>query len=446
MKISLIKHLSCFCIFFLGLCFGPSAWAQTVPADSLLLHYRQMALDYNDNLKAASKNIAASMELQRAARADFSPKIAAGADFSYTGNALQISKDLPSIGPLSIEGKNLNYGFAATLQQPIYTGGRILAQIKLAESHQAIAGMQKELMQSLVCYQVDVQYWNTVARKEMVRVATDFRNSIARLTQTVKERVEAGLTDSQALLTAEVQLNEAEYRLLQSQSDFETGLMALNALIGVPLDTPTQVSDKVSVLPASIVSGQVGQTWDVAALRPETRMAREQVAIAQNDLKLNHSKYLPQLHVGVSGGYYAPGYDFTSDLSPNYNVYATLSVPIFEGGKRRREKKAAKQRIGMAEDRLHQQQIEVELEAQTARTAFDQAMQRVELAARSLEKAHANESQAIDKYEEGLLSITEVIDAQVYRQTAETNHVAAKAASQMHYAEWLKAVHQYKIE
>lgn len=446
MKIIHMKSLNFLYILFIGLCLSPSAWAQTMYADSLLLHYRQMALDYNDDLKSASKNISASMELQRAARADFSPKIAAGADFSYTGNALQISRELPGLGALSIEGKNLNYGFAATLRQPVYTGGRILSQLKLAESRQVIAGMQKELIRSLVCYQVDVQYWNTVARKEMVRVAADFRNSMAKLTQTVRERVEAGLTDSQALLTAEVQLNEAEYRLLQAQSDFETGLMALNALIGVPLDARTQVSEQVQTLSSSIASEQIAREWDVTAVRPETRIAREQVEVAQSELKLNHSKYLPQLHIGVSGGYYAPGYDFKSDLSPNYNVYATLSVPLFEGGKRRREKKAAQYRIGMAEDRYHQKQVEVALEAQTARTAFNQAMQRMDLAARSLEKAQANELQAVDKYEEGLLSIAEVIDAQIYRQTAETNHVAAKAASQMHYAEWLKATHQYEIE
>lgn len=431
---------------FISLCFSLSGRAQTVETDSLLLYYRRMALDYNDNLKSTEKNIAASMELQRAARADFSPKIAAGANLTYTGNALQLSKELPGIGPLSIEGKNLNYGFAATLQQPIYTGGRILAQIKLAESRQTIAGIQKELVQALVCYQVDVQYWNTVARKEMVQVAADFRNSIAELTRTVKERVEAGLTDSQALLTAEVQLNEAEYRLLQAQSDLETGLMALNALIGAPLDTQTPVSNEVQSLPVSTASVLMNEKTDVTLLRPETRIAREQVTMAQHSLKLNNSKYLPQLQVGLSGGYYAPGYDFKSDLSPNYQVYASLSVPLFEGGKRRREKNAAKYQIGMAEDQLHQKQIEVNLEVQTARTAFCQALQRMELAMRSLGKARTNEFQALDKYEEGLLSITEVIDAQVYRQTAEINHVAAKVASQMHYAEWLKAVHQYEIE
>lgn len=441
-----MRHSKFLYMLLIGLCLGNRAGAQTLTTDSLSAKYRRMALDYNDNLKAAQKNIAASIELQRAAKAGFSPTIAAGADFAYTGNELQISKELPGLGTLAIDGKNLNYGFAATLMQPVYTGGRILAMIDKAQAQQNIAALQMELVRAAVCYQVDVQYWNTVARKEMVRVAEDFRNSIAQLTKTVSERVEAGLTDRQALLTAEVQLNDAEYRLMQAQSDLETGMMALNALIGVPLTGNTPVADTVDGITNAEAALTTGQNSDVAAIRPETRIAGQQIAVEQSNLKLTKSKYLPQLHVGVSGGYYSPGYDFMSDLSPNYNVFAQLSVPVFEGGRRKREKRAAKHRIGMAEDRLHRTQIDVRLEEQTARTAFLQAVKRTQLAEASLEKARDNEQQATDKYQEGLLSIAEVIDAQVYRQTAETNHVAAKAAAQTHYAEWLKARHGYNEE
>lgn len=420
-----------------SLCCTLSAAAQQPETDTLLIRYRQMALEYNDDLKAAAKNIAASVELERAARADFSPKLSAGADFQYTGNPLELSAELPGLGPIAVQGKDTKYGFSATLMQPVYTGGRIIQSIRLAESRQAIAGMQEEMLRSLVCFQVDVQYWNTVARLEMVNVAKDFRNSVSELTRIVKERVDAGLTDSQELLTAEVKLNEADYRLLQAQSDFETGLMALNALIGVPLDEKTTVGTKVASLesPTGIANGE--QT------RPEVRIARERIEIEKSSLKLNDSKYKPQLHIGLNGGYFSPGYDFKSDLSPNYNVYAKLSVPLFEGGKRRREKRAAKYRIGMASDNLHKVETDVELEARTARTALLQAEQRMKLATASLDKARENETRATEKYEEGAISIAEVIDAQVYRQTAETNHVAAKTAAQMYYAELLKAVNGY---
>lgn len=416
------------------------AAAQTPETDTLLLKYRRMALEYNDNLKAAARNIEASIELEKAARADFCPKISAGADFQYTGNPLSLTAELPVIGSISVQGQEMKYGFAATLLQPVYTGGRIIQSIRLAESRHAIAEMQNEMLRSLVCFQVDVQYWNTVARFEMVGVAEDFRNSVRDLTRVVRERVESGMTDSQELLTAEVKLNEAEYSLLQAQSDFETGLMALNALIGMPLKEQTPVGESVTALENSEAFAEGDR------LRPEVRIAQKQIEIEQSSLRLNDSKYMPQLHVGASGGFYSPGYDFRPDLSPNYTVYAKLSVPIFDGTRRWKEKRAAQHRIGMASDNLHKVETDVTLEDETARTEIRHAEQRMKLAETSLDKAVENENRAMEKYEEGVISIAEVIDAQIYRQTAQTNYVAGKTAVQMHFAELMKALNLYNCE
>lgn len=407
-------------------------------ADSLLVRYRQMALDYNDDLKAAARNIEASVELERAARADRIPTLSAGADFQYTGNPLELTASLPGAGNVTFQGQDLKYGASATLLQPVYTGGRIVEAIRLAESQKTLAESQRELLHSSVCFQVDVQYWTTVARREMVGVATDFRNSVEELVRIVRERVEAGLTDRQELLTAEVKLNEAEYRLLQARSEFDTGLMALNSLIGVPLDAPTPVGTEVVQVDNAVA------TMQTTAQRPEIRMAQERIEMERSCLRLNDAQYKPQLYVGANGGYFAPGYDFRSDLSPNYSVYAQVSVPIFNGGKRRREKRAAQLRVEMGGDDLHRIETTVELETRTAWVALSQAEQRVTLASASLSKAQENERRAVEKYEEGAISIAEVIDAQVYRQTAQTNHVTAKAAAQMHYAELLKAVNGYE--
>ena len=78
---------------------------------TLLEKYRTMALDYNHDLKAAEKNIAASMEVEKSARADLKPKLSGAASFQYTGNPMELTLDIPSIGlSKTVEGKNLNYG------------------------------------------------------------------------------------------------------------------------------------------------------------------------------------------------------------------------------------------------------------------------------------------------------------------------------------------------
>lgn len=406
---------------------------------TLLEKYRTMALDYNHDLKAAEKNIAASMEVEKSARADLKPKLSGTASFQYTGNPMELTLDIPSIGlSKTVEGKNLNYGGSLSILQPVYTGGRVLESIRMAQHQQALAGNQAKALNDAVCYQTDIQYWSAVARQEIVDVAEDFRNSIAALVKTIKERVEVGLVDPQDLLMAEVKLNEAEYQLLQAQSNFETGRMALNSMIGVRLEQPTELDAQIPIV---VVSDSLWLSTGMG--RPEIQMAYDKIRIAESTKKLNDSQFKPQFYVGVEGSYSSPGYNFKKDLDPNYAVYAKVSVPIFEWGKRRSEKRVSSFRIGMAEDNLNKVVDRVELEVSVARKALSQAIERVRLSESSLAKAEENEAKAVERYNEGKVSVVEVIDAQTYRQTSQVNYVQAKAAAQGHYSELIKALHSY---
>lgn len=406
---------------------------------TLLEKYRTMALDYNHDLKAAEKNIAASMEVEKSARADLKPKLSGAASFQYTGNPMELTLDIPSIGlSKTVEGKNLNYGGSLSILQPVYTGGRVLESIRMAQHQQALVGNQAKALNDAVCYQTDIQYWSAVARQEIVDVAEDFRNSIAALVKTIKERVEVGLVDPQDLLMAEVKLNEAEYQLLQAQSNFETGRMALNSMIGVRLEQPTELDAQIPIV---VVSDSLWLSTGMG--RSEIQMAYDKIRIAESTKKLNDSQFKPQFYVGVEGSYSSPGYNFKKDLDPNYAVYAKVSVPIFEWGKRRSEKRVSSFRIGMAEDNLNKVVDRVELEVSVARKALSQAIERVRLSESSLAKAEENEAKAVERYNEGKVSVVEVIDAQTYRQTSQVNYVQAKAAAQGHYSELIKALHSY---
>ena len=389
-------------LFILSLC-DPFAFGQQ---SAMLEKYRSMALEYSHDLKAAEKNLAASIELEKSARADLKPKLSGDANFQYTGNPLEINLNLPGMdNPLQIQGRDTKYGASLTLLQPIYTGGRLLESIRMA----------------------------------IVGIVADYRNSIAALTQTIRERVEISLVNPQDLLMAEVKLNDAEFQLLQAQKNFDTGLMAFNSLIGLPLEEPTPID---TIIPQVDTSDSSRLT--LAIPRPEIKIAHDQIKMAESSLKLNDSKYKPQLYVGVDGSYSSPGYDLRADLDPNYAVYAKVSVPLFEWGKRRNEKRASNQKIGMAKDNLNQIQDKVNLEIQTARLSLSQALDQVQLSQQSLEKAHENERQAMERYNEGEISIVEVIEAQTYRQNAEINHVQAKASAQGQYSALIKALNQYK--
>ncbi|GKH12509.1 TolC family protein [Bacteroides uniformis] len=423
-------------LFSFSLCVFSVAVAQQNP---LLEKYRSMAVEYSHDLKAADKNIAASIELEKAAQKDLYPKLSGNANFQFTGNPLELTLDLPSMGnPVTFEGKDLKYGASVSLLQPVYTGGRLLETIRMAKYRHNVSGFQEEYIRSGIYLQTDMQYWNTVARTEIVRISDDYRNSVASLTQTIRERVEAGLTDRQDLLMMEVKLNEAEYQLLQARKNLENGLMALNSLIGVELGAPTEVEDSVSMVVVNDVS-----LWSDGGGRPELKIATEQIRMAESEKKLVLSKYRPQFYVGVDGSYSSPGYNLRTDMNPNYAVYAKVSVPLFEWGKRKNEKRASSFKVDMATDNLNKVTDGVNLEIRTARNSLRQAMEQAELTRNSLDKARENETMALERYDEGKSSITEVIDAQTYRQIAQMNHVQAKVSAQNYYSELLKALNKY---
>lgn len=405
----------------------------------LLEKYRSMAVEYNHDLKAADKHISASIELEKAAQKDLRPKLSGDANFQYTGNPIQLTLDLPGMqNPQTFEGKDMKYGASLTLLQPVYTGGRLLETIRIAKFQHSLAAHQAEYFRSAVCFQTDMQYWNTVARAELLQVATDYRNSIASFAKTIRERVEVGLVDPQDLLMAEVKLNEAEYQLLQAESNLETGRMALNSLIGMDLNASTAIQDSI---PSVSINHQL---WNSDGMnRPELKIAFDQIHIAESTKKLTDSKYKPQLYVGIDGSYSSPGYNFKTDLDPNYAVYAKLSIPLFEWGKRQNEKRASTLYVKAATDNLNQVTDQVNLEVRTARVSLSQAMDQVRLTENSLEKARENERMALERYTEGKVSVVEVIEAQNYRQASQTNHVQAKVSAQGYYSALLKALNKY---
>ncbi|MGM9709777.1 MAG: TolC family protein [Prevotella sp.] len=404
---------------------------------ALQLKYRNMAVEYSHDLRAAEKAIEASMQMVKAAEKDLYPKLSGDASFQYTGNPLQLTLNLPAMdAPMTFTGKDTKYGVGVSLQQPVYTGGRLLETIRAAKFRSDISSYNGEMVRTAVCCHADVQYWNTVARKEIAGIARNFHSSVASLAQTIRERVETGMTDHQDLLMMEVKLNEADLQMAQAQKEFDNSLMALNSILGVALGNDTEIDDSVTMVTADTQTALVNE-------RPETKIAEAQVKIANSERRLTASKYKPQLSVGIDGTYSSPGYDFRSDLDPNYAVYAKMSVPLFEWGKRRNEIKASELKTSIAIDNARKVVDAVNLEMESARNSLRQSMKQAALAQSSLDKAFANEQLAVERYQEGKASVIELIDAQTYRQRAQMSFVQAKVIAQTDYAMLLKAINGY---
>lgn len=408
---------------------------------AFLQQYRVRVKEYNQDIRSADYAIAMRLENEKSARADFLPSLSGGANFNYTGHPLELSVAVPSLNePLSFQGRDTKYGASLSLLQPVYSGGALKAGYNKAVKESELSRYEKERVANDIVYNADVYYWNKVACDERVRMAEAFKASVSTLVKVVRHRVSEGYTDRNDLLMAEVKLNDAEYRLAQARNDAEVARLSMNSFSGVPFDQ-VQPTDSVVLLPMQ--EYDYALTVDAAMMgRPELQIASGQVEIQKSVAKLANAQYLPKFAVGIDGSYASPGYDFTSDLDPNYVVYAKLSVPIFEWGKRKNTRKAGRYGVSMALENQSKQTDKVRLEVETAFYTYSRALRDVQFTESSLSKASESESLAMDKYREGDISIVEVINAQLYHQEAKVNHIQSKLTAQIAKSALEKAMGQ----
>lgn len=324
----------------------------------------------------------------------------------------------------TFEGRNTKYGASVSLAQPLYAGGALRAGYDKVQAEDEMARQEIRRVTNDLRHEADVCYWNHVAQCELVSVADGYRQSVGRLVEVVRQRVEAEYTDRNDLLMAEVRLNDADYQVQRARNDAEVARLSLNALAGIPSDQ--HIATDTLVVPLIVVQPLTDEVGDLLMRRPEMGMAESNVRVQQSAARQANARYLPTFSIGVDGSYSSPGYDFRADLDPNYAIYAKLSVSIFEWGKRRRTKNMGRYQVDIARERRIQVGDGLRLEVETAQCNYAQAVEQVRLTESSLRKAAESEELAMDKYREGSISIVEVINAQLFHLEARQNHIRSK--------------------
>ena len=238
---------------------------------------------------------------------------------------------------------------------------------------------------------------------------------------------------------AEVKLNDADFQLLQTRDNAEIARLALNSFAGVNPGDTLPIDHSVIALKQFIPLSD--EIHNVITSRPEYRIAQNKIELQHSSRKIADARFLPQFHIGVDGSYSSPGYNFKSDLDPNYAIYAKLSIPLFEWGKRKSTRNASSYAINMAQQNLSKTQDKIRLEIQTAHYNYKQAINKVKLTESSLSKASESEQMAMERYKEGNVSIVEVINAQLYHQQAQVNYIQSKLNAQMAKTDFERAIY-----
>ena len=108
--------------------------------DTLIYKYRRLAVDYQQSVKMAQRDLAGAESMLDAAKSDFLPRLDFYGGYNYLGVPIQMASSTE--GQTGAELQNL-YSLDLVISQPIITGGYLKNTRKAAQS-------QAEVMRNCV--------------------------------------------------------------------------------------------------------------------------------------------------------------------------------------------------------------------------------------------------------------------------------------------------------
>ena len=278
-----------------------------------LAQCREMALKYNKDMAAANKQTEAARLMSLSYKANFFPNFTVNGTGIYStadgslgvpGGNLPVFLPNPATGELVssgfayFPGLNLDYKVGTVysggiqVEQPLYMGGKIRAAYKMSLLGKEMAHLNEALTTSEVILNTDKAYVQLVKAKEMRKVAEKYHNLLTELFKNVKSAHRHGMKPQNDVLKVQVKLNESELSLRKADNALRLAGMNLCHYIGRPLTAQIDISDDFP---------EVEQEWKVQVsditARPEYGILNKQIAIAEQEVKLNRSELLPRIVV-----------------------------------------------------------------------------------------------------------------------------------------------------
>lgn len=437
-----------------------AALATALPAQETvtLEQCRQMALQYNKEIAASAKQTESARYTAKSYKGNFLPNLSlsgtglystADGSFGVAGGNLPTflpdaatGQYLPNGGYAYFPGLNLDYKIGLVymggiqLEQPLYMGGKIRAAYRMSVLGKDMAQMNETLTASEVILRTDQAYAQVIKAKEMKVVADKYNAVLVELMKNVESAHKHGLSPQNDVLKVQVKLNESELNIRKAENALRLATMNLCHYIGKPLTTDIRTADGFPEVSQDITV----QTADISA-RPEYSILNQQVAIAQQQIKLNRSEMLPQ--IGVKGSYnYIHGIEVNDQNlfdKGNFSVLLNVSIPLFHFGERINKVRAAKAKL--AQTRLQQENLNEQMLLELAQSAnnLDEARLETEIADRSLAQAEENMRVSRSQYDVGLETLSDHLEAQALWQQAYETKVDARFQLYLTYIAYLKA-------
>lgn len=373
--------------------------------DTRLQALIDQALITNHDLRGALLRVEQARAAYDIQRSELTPDI--GLDAS--GGRSRIPADL-SVTGRSQTGSQYQVGVGLNSWELDFWGRVRSLEETALESYLATDEARRATELSLIA-QVANSYYLLRELDERLLLARQTVESREESLRIFTRRVEVGAAAQLELRQVEVLLHQARALGAQLEQARARQANALALLVGAPIETPEEMqrladSDALPPLPAGLPS-------ELLVNRPDIRAAEHSLRSANADIGAARAAFFPRIALTGSLGTASADLDGLFDSgSRAWSFAPTVSLPIFDGGRRRAS-------LELAEVRREQSVVEYE---QTVQEAFRDVadalaaekwlMEEEETASDMLAAQRERARLAQLRYDHGAVPYLEVLDAQ----------------------------------
>lgn len=331
------------------------------------------------------------------------------------GRQDQSNASLPVTGTTS--GPINNFSLAAVLSYELDLWGRLARQEEAAKALLAQSVFSHHAIQLNTIADVATTYFNIRTAQKQLAITRQTLDALQGAYDIENIRYQEGDSDPLTVkqLEAELEITRANLPILKAQlATLKNALGILTGQSPAQLFEPQDLGEKFlerdltmpQHLPDMLPS-------DLLLRRPDIRAAEAELIAETAQISIAMADRLPRLNLNTLIGTAARDIDdlFTSPAR-NWGIGASVLGPILDGGRSRANIETAEARRDQAETRYRITAQTAFSEIRDALIAYESARERQVITARQVETLQDMLDLVNTRYQEGLVSYIEVLDAQ----------------------------------
>jgi len=353
------------------------------------------------------------------ARSAFYPSISASGYYAYMSDVAVFELDSMLI-PM---GQHENWNYQVSLQQVLFTWGKIYNAYKVASLSSDIAQLDIIRKTQEVRYSVTDAFYGILILEEMVMLSHESLLQLERHARSVETRYRAGLVPQFELLRAQVQVANLKPQVIEAENALKLSQEGFKMLLGIPLQQELRLSGELQMVDEEFKMDELITT--ALENRAELKNLKKVTEIAKRSKMIASRSNLPTL---VAGATYARTKPFGfggDDWGTNLTFNIGFDFPIFTGFKNLAQYKQATLQLRGAHLALENLEKGITLEVRQAFYNFQAAEQAINAAQENVAQAEMTYDIINKRYQNGLATNLEFMDVQLAAMQARTNYLSA---------------------